>query len=193
MSLAQKTCESKDYDITSTINLLFFLLSAGLFVVVSWVSFLVPPEVVPGRMAMLITLFLVLINIFNTVTTQSPNAEGMNAITAWMLVCMLFVFGALVGYAFLLWRKKKSCLKRHRVRVNKQVYHQWYYIFFGEARPRFYPITCGMQVYDRTEFTKYRRFSSVRSRNTEAFEHFICQFFEEKMFYSFFPKFFFVV
>ena len=33
---------------------------------VSWVSFLVPPEVVPGRMAMLITLFLVLINIFNS-------------------------------------------------------------------------------------------------------------------------------
>ena len=110
-------------DITAinTINLLFPFfpfLSAGLFVVVSWVSFLVPPEVVPGRMAMLITLFLLLINIFNTVTTQSPNAEGMNAITAWMLVCMLFVFGALVGYAFLLWRKKKSCLKRHRVRVN---------------------------------------------------------------------------
>ena len=67
----------------------------GLFVVVSWVSFLVPPEVVPGRMAMLITLFLVLINIFNTVTSASPNTEGMNAITAWMLVCIFFVFGAL--------------------------------------------------------------------------------------------------
>ena len=110
-------------DITAinTINLLFPcfpFLSAGLFVVVSWVSFLVPPEVVLGRMAMLITLFLVLINIFNTVTTQSPNAEGMNAITAWMLVCMLFVFGALVGYAFLLWRKKKSCLKRHQVCIS---------------------------------------------------------------------------
>ena len=82
--------------------------------VVSWVSFLVPPEVVPGRMAMLITLFLVLINIFNNVTTASPNTEGMNAITAWMLTCIFFVFGALGGYAFLLWRKKKSCLKRHR-------------------------------------------------------------------------------
>ena len=66
--------------------------------VVSWVSFLVPPEVVPGRMAMLITLFLVLINIFNTVTTNSPNTEGMNAITAWMLVCIFFVFGALGMY-----------------------------------------------------------------------------------------------
>ena len=36
--------------------------------------------------------------------------------TAWMLTCIFFVFGALGGYAFLLWRKKKSCLKRHRKR-----------------------------------------------------------------------------
>ena len=38
-----------------------------MFVVVSWVSFLIKPEVVPGRMALLVTLFLVLINIFNSV------------------------------------------------------------------------------------------------------------------------------
>ena len=44
---------------------------------------------------MLITLFLVLINIFNIVTSNSPNVEGMTAIAAWMLVCIFFVFGAL--------------------------------------------------------------------------------------------------
>ena len=38
----------------------------------------------------------------------------MTAIAAWMIVCILFVFGALIGYAWLLWKKKKSCLKRHR-------------------------------------------------------------------------------
>ena len=42
-----------------------YYLPSGLFVITSWASFLIPPEVVPGRMAMLITLFLVLINIFN--------------------------------------------------------------------------------------------------------------------------------
>ena len=40
----------------------------------------------------------------------------MTAIAAWMIVCILFVFAALVGYAWLLWKKKKSCLKRKRVR-----------------------------------------------------------------------------
>ena len=62
----------------------------------SWISFLVPPEVIPGRMAMLVTLFLVLVNIFNNVTTNTPKAEGLTAIEAWMLACILFVFGALL-------------------------------------------------------------------------------------------------
>ena len=70
---------------------------SGLFVVVSWISFVVPPDVIPGRMALLITLFLVLVNIFNTVTTNTPKAEGLTAIEIWMLSCLLFVFGALVG------------------------------------------------------------------------------------------------
>jgi hypothetical protein len=46
-----------------------------------------------GRMALLVTVFLVLINIFNTITTNSPNAEGLTAIEIWMLACILFVFG----------------------------------------------------------------------------------------------------
>ncbi len=42
-------------------------LPSFMFVVVSWVSFLIKPEVVPGRIALLVTLFIVLINIFNSV------------------------------------------------------------------------------------------------------------------------------
>ena len=48
-------------------------------------------------MALLITLFLVLINIFNNITTNSPKAEGLTAIEIWMLACILFVFGSLIG------------------------------------------------------------------------------------------------
>ena len=53
-------------------------------------------DVIPGRMALLVTLFLVLVNIFNNVTTNTPKAEGLTAIEAWMLACILFVFGALI-------------------------------------------------------------------------------------------------
>ena len=60
-------------------------LPSGMFVVVSWISFLVPPDIVPGRMALLVTVFLVLINIFNTITTNIPKADGMYRMTtAWL-------------------------------------------------------------------------------------------------------------
>ena len=36
-------------------------LPSFMFVIVSWISYLVKPEVVPGRMALLVTLFLVLV------------------------------------------------------------------------------------------------------------------------------------
>jgi hypothetical protein len=41
-------------------------------------------DVIPGRMALLVTLFLVLVNIFNTVTTNTPKvrAAGENDINA---------------------------------------------------------------------------------------------------------------
>ena len=83
--------------------LYIYYLPSGLFVVVSWVSFVIPPEVVPGRMALLVTLFLVLTNIFNTITNVSPNVEGMTAISSWMIACMFFVFLALLEYAAILY------------------------------------------------------------------------------------------
>lgn len=74
---------------------------------ISQASFLIPPEIVPGRMTMLVTLFLVLINIFTNITSTSPNVEGLSSISAWIIACILFVFGALVGYAGILVKKNR--------------------------------------------------------------------------------------
>ncbi len=52
-----------------------YYLPSGMFVIVSWISFLVPPAVVPGRMTLLVTVFLVLVNIFNTITTNIPKVR----------------------------------------------------------------------------------------------------------------------
>merc|ERR1719458_759172 len=95
-----------------------YYLPSGLFVVVSWISFLVPADIIPGRMALLVTLFLVLVNIFNTVTTNTPKAEGLTAIEAWMLACILFVFGALIEYAAILFKKQKYVSGQHRVNLK---------------------------------------------------------------------------
>ena len=63
---------------------------------------MIPPDIVPGRMALLITLFLVLINIHNTIQTNSPKAEGFTAIKTWVIACIIFVFGAMLEYSAIL-------------------------------------------------------------------------------------------
>jgi len=82
-------------------------LPSFMFVVTSWVSFLIKPEVVPGRMALLVTLFLVLINIFNSVREQAPISSRLNAVDLYLVVCVFFVFSALMEYAAILLLLKK--------------------------------------------------------------------------------------
>lgn len=54
-------------------------MTSGLFVCVSWISFVVPTEAIPGRMALLITLLLVLVNIFNSATDNQPHSDTITA------------------------------------------------------------------------------------------------------------------
>ena len=72
-------------------------LPSFMFVVTSWVSFLIKPEVVPGRMGLLVTLFLVLINIFNSVREQAPISSRLNAIDLYLVVCIFLVFSKFAG------------------------------------------------------------------------------------------------
>ena len=57
---------------------------------------------IPGRMALLVTLFLVLVNIFNSVTGHAPKAEGLTAVETWVVSCIIHVFGVLAEYALIL-------------------------------------------------------------------------------------------
>ena len=81
---------------------------AMMFVSVSWISFLVPPESVPGRMTILVTVFLVLVNIFNSITSNIPRADGLTAIESFVIICIVFVFGALIGRSILEYLNKDS-------------------------------------------------------------------------------------
>ena len=55
-----------------------------------------------GRMALLVTLFLVLVNIFNSVTANAPKSEGLTAVETWVVMCILHVFCVLLEYAIIL-------------------------------------------------------------------------------------------
>ena len=70
-----------------------------LFVMASWTSFIIDPSIIPGRIAVLITTFLCLINIFNGVKEHAPVSSSLNAMDIYVLVCIGQVFLALAEYA----------------------------------------------------------------------------------------------
>ena len=92
---------------------------AMMFVSVSWISFLVPPESVPGRMTILVTVFLVLVNIFNSITSNIPRADGLTAIESFVIICIVFVFGALIGRSILVYLSLK-CFNKVSFEIFRQ-------------------------------------------------------------------------
>ena len=74
-----------------------------MFVIASWLSFIIKPEIVPGRISLLVTTFLVLVNIFNSTKLQAPVSKNLNAIDAYLVGCIGHVFVALMEYAFVLY------------------------------------------------------------------------------------------
>ena len=83
---------------------LFFqvYLTAGMLVIVSWASFIINPHIVPGRMGLLVTLLLVLVNIFNSFKSSSPPSTNLNALDVYLMICISHVFCALMQYAVVL-------------------------------------------------------------------------------------------
>ncbi|XP_037926157.1 glycine receptor subunit alpha-4-like isoform X2 [Hermetia illucens] len=77
-------------------------LPSTLFVSMSWGSFVVVPEVVPGRMVLLVTTLLSLITMFDTVRNNSPDALELKCIEVWLISCTIFVFLALMEYFIVL-------------------------------------------------------------------------------------------
>ena len=82
-------------------------LTSAMFVIVSWVSFIIRPEVVPGRIGLLVTIFLVLVNIFNGVKTDAPVSHSLNAVDLYLVVCIGHVFLVLAEYAIVLFLEAK--------------------------------------------------------------------------------------
>ena len=88
--------------------ILSYYFPSFVFVVVSWASFLIPPDVIPGRMALLITLMLVLVNLYGTIIRTQPPSNSPTLLAIWTFTCIMFVTGALFAYAIILWQKRKS-------------------------------------------------------------------------------------
>ena len=68
-----------------------------LFVVVSWVSFLIPAEMAQGRMLLTITTMLTMVSLFAAGSEYVPKASYVKAIDVWMCLCTFLSFFAVVN------------------------------------------------------------------------------------------------
>ncbi|XP_042214918.1 glutamate-gated chloride channel alpha-like [Homarus americanus] len=83
-------------------HLMNTFLPSGLFVCVSWLTFLVPVDQIPGRMVLTITTLLTLVSMFAAVRQESPKVSYAKAVDQWMIMCVVFVFCVLVEFTVVL-------------------------------------------------------------------------------------------
>ena len=66
---------------------------------------MVAPEKVPGRMTLLMILFLNLLTIYMNVISTSPKSTAVTNIMGWMIACMSFVLFAIIEYGIILFHR----------------------------------------------------------------------------------------
>lgn len=99
-----------------------YYIPSGLFVIVSWMSYFIPPDSIPARITLIITTFLVLVNIATSAFSKFPISAKINPIQMWILTCLAFVFSTIIQFALILAYQRKVI--RHtfvtRWKIKKQ-------------------------------------------------------------------------
>ncbi|EEB15269.1 Acetylcholine receptor protein subunit delta precursor, putative [Pediculus humanus corporis] len=87
-----------------------FYVPSILLVVVSWVSFWLDPNAVPGRTTLGTSTMLTFITLTRNTGSSLPKVSYIKATEIWFLVCTAFIFGSLVEFAFVntIWRRKQN-------------------------------------------------------------------------------------
>ncbi|XP_072012091.1 gamma-aminobutyric acid receptor subunit delta isoform X1 [Engystomops pustulosus] len=90
-----------------------------LLVVMSWVSFWISQSAVPARVSLGITTVLTMTTLMDSARSSLPRASAVKALDVYFLICYVFVFAALVEYAFAHFnadylKKQKKTVKHKR-------------------------------------------------------------------------------
>ena len=66
-------------------------LPTTIVVIISWLSFMIPPASFPGRSGLLSLLILCIMNIMLNIIGQSPLISGICGLTIWCIICLFMV------------------------------------------------------------------------------------------------------
>lgn len=81
-----------------------------LIVSISWVSFWLDPNAVPGRVSLGVTTLLTLTTLASGIRQSLPPVSYVKAIDVWIGVCMIMVFGALLEFTLVNWMANKKMM-----------------------------------------------------------------------------------
>ena len=92
--------------IRSTPGLLFggFYFPTGIFALLSLVSFSIDLQMVPGRLGLLVTLYLIMTNVY--ISVEGPKSRGFSYIEIWFVGMQTPILVGILEYAMLLAKKK---------------------------------------------------------------------------------------
>ncbi|CEF68379.1 GluClalpha [Strongyloides ratti] len=79
--------------------LLHLFIPSIMLVMVSWISFYLDPNAVPGRVTLGTVTLLTLIANANGINSKLPPVSYIKAIDVWILFCILFLFTSLIEFA----------------------------------------------------------------------------------------------
>ena len=77
-----------------------FFLPTSIYACFSWISFFIKPDIVPGRMGLLVTLFLISSNVYNSVT--APSDRGFSYLEIWLIGVQGPIVLAILEYGIIL-------------------------------------------------------------------------------------------
>ncbi|CAB3369314.1 Hypothetical predicted protein [Cloeon dipterum] len=87
-----------------------YFMPSILLVAMSWVSFWLDPNAIPGRTTLGTSTMLTFITLTRNTGSALPKVSYIKATEVWFIVCTGFIFGSLLEFAFVntIWRRKKE-------------------------------------------------------------------------------------
>ena len=108
--------------------IMLYFFPSFMMVVTSWINFAVSFEAVPGRLGLLLTLFLMMINMNNSISTKIPKSDSACPLIIWILICTVFIILALLEYFIILIKVKYGTIIKKieaKDKSKKQILKDW--------------------------------------------------------------------
>lgn len=129
-----------------------------MIVIVSWVSFWIDMHSTAGRVALGVTTLLTMTTMQSAINAKLPPVSYIKVVDVWLGACQMFVFGALIEYAFVSYQDTNRQSERSKDFATAKQRKKRQKMEMVDAQIYSPPCTCHM-TYDYAELSLRQRIS----------------------------------